>query len=278
MVFGTNATINTLDMGLDGSLNIYGGKLTATGGIVGDQGGDLNLEGTGQAWLNGSDGSDLDIFLSGSGRFANTGEFSGADLTVRDGQAILATDDASYEVSNGHTLTIDGSDAKVGFDDEASRIALLELEADGTLEFIADRNGLGEIAEFRSGAYGDAPNVQSGVDLGGGTLSLDLSDFSGTDNTTLISSDELIGSFGDVDISGLGGRNATIVVNHETDTVSLNLSSGNGSVSVETIGEETDNDSGNALWQALTAGNGTFSETSNAQVPTEEDPEDIMAA
>ena len=276
VAFGANTEIDTLDFS-DGTLNIYGGKLTANGGLEDD--GLLNLEGTGQIWTNGSDGSALDIEVSESARFANTGDMSGANLTVNDGQAILATDGGEYDVSNGHVLTI-AEAAEVGFDDDDGDLAILDIQDDGTVAFEASADGLGEIGEFRSGANGDSPNVQSGIDLGNGTLSLNLNGLSASDGASfqLMSADEIVGIFDEALVDGLNGQNARIVVDYTNDTVALELSSGNGSVSIDTVGDQADVSSGaEAIWNALTSDQGVTAETLSA-LPEDELEDDMLAA
>ena len=271
VVFGTNATIDTLSFGPDGTLNVYGGKLTLDGGFTGDEGGSLNVEGAGQVWTEGSDAADLDIMVQG-GRFANTGDMQNANLTADGGQTILATGGAEFDLASSKTLAVFDAAAKVGFDGDNGGIALLDMHEDSTLSFAADNGDLGTIEEFRSGAFGDAPDVQSGVDLGNATLKIDLAGISASNSAfTLMDVDEIAGIFDSPEISGLGGRNAKIVVDYETDSVTLELSSGNGSVSVETIGQEDDVTSGSeALWAALTADQGVAAETA-AMVPEEDD-------
>lgn len=273
VVFGTNSEINTLDLGTGGWLNVYGGRLQVNGGLSGD--GDLNVEGAGQIWTNGSDGSDIDITVSG-GRFANTGNLSGADMTVTDGEAILATDGGRYEVGAGRALHVDG-DARVGFDDDDGDIAILDLDEGALLGFSVGENGeLGEISEFRSGAYGEySTNVQSGIALDG-TISINLAGLSAAqgNSLSLMSADELSGLFDEAIVDGLGARNANIVVDYVNDTVTLQLSSGNGAVSIETVGAENDVSSGTeALWQALTAEQGVAGETMAAEAAEPQDEE-----
>ncbi len=276
VVFGTNATIDTLDMGPDGALDVYGGKLSLTGGFTGDSG-SLGVEGAGQVWTEGSDANDLDIDVTG-GRFANTGDMAGADLTATGGQTILATGGAEYDVSSSKTLAVFEAAAKVGFDGNDGGMAILDMQEGSTLAFAAQDGDLGTIEEFRSGAFDDAPDIQSGIDLGNADLSLDLSGLNASAGTafTLMDADELVGIFNEAGVSGLGGRDARIVVDYENDSVTLELSSGNGSVSVDTIGEQTDVTSGEeALWAALTNGQGVVSETA-AMLPEED--EDLLDA
>lgn len=278
--YGGTTAIEDLDFGSGGFLKVGHGKLEVNGDLTaGAWGGGLNIDDSGQFWTNGySDADLLEVDVNG-GRFANTGDFGGnTNVEIRDGQAILATDNGAYEVEDGSRLEVIGNTAEVGFDDDDGDTAVLRLEEDGTLAFKAKGGALGTIEEFNSGAYGSAPDVLSGVNLGSGTLELDVSGLSGTSTTKLIDVDELIGEFGSVDLIGLGNRNATIDVNYSTDEVILKLGSGNGQTTVNTIGQESDVDlsgsDANALWAALTEGQGTFTE--DALTPEEE--EDLGAA
>ena len=265
VVYGLNSTIDELDFGPGGELNVYGGRLDATGGLSGD-GGELTVEGAGQAWIGGSDGSDIDIDVEG-GRFVNTDTMFGVDLTATGGQTVLATGGAEFEVSDSKTLAVFDAAAEIGFDGDDGGIAILDIDDGATLAYSAQSGGLGTIEEFRTGAMGDDTNVQSGIDLGSSTLSIDLSGLTGgTNSFTLMDADEIVGVFDEALIGNLGGRNANVVIDYENDTVTLQLSSGNGSVSIETIGEESDVTSGQeALWNALTAGQGIVTEEPAAQ-------------
>lgn len=273
VVFGSNSHINTLDFGPGGTLIAYGGRLTLDGGMTaGEGGGELFIERAGQVWTNGSDGSDLTIDVTG-GRFANTGNLSGADLTATGGQAILATGGAEYDLDAGHTMSVGGG-AKAGFDGDDGGMAILDMHEGATLAFTAGGNDLGSIEEFRSGAFGDAPDVQSGIDLGDATLEIDLSGLTAEAGTafTLMDADEIVGLFNDAVVGGLGARNATIVIDYETDSVTLELSAGNGAVSVQTVGDQSDVSAGNeALWDMLTADQGVFSETQAAMLPGDDE-------
>ncbi|CAN0596561.1 unnamed protein product, partial [Ectocarpus sp. 12 AP-2014] len=215
VTYGTNTTIDNLDYGPDGSLNVYGGKLTMTGGMSGE--GDLNIEGSGQVWSEGST-ADLDLNVDG-GRFVNTGDMSGADVTATGGQTILASDGAEFDLEPSKTLAVFEAAAKVGFDGENGGLAVLDLHEDSTVAFEAQDGGLGTIEEFSSGAFGDSPDVQSGIDLGNATLSLNLSGLDASAGTafTLMDADEIAGIFSDANIDGLGARDARIVVDYEND-------------------------------------------------------------
>ncbi len=280
VTYGTNAAIDSLDFGADGALNVYGGRLTLNGGITGDDTGHLNVEGAGQIWTNGSDAADLDITLSG-GRFANTGLMQNADLTATGGQAILATEGGEFDLGAGHTLAVTGG-ATVGFDGDDGQTAILDMHEGATLAFGADDTGeMGAIGEFRSGALGETPNVQSGIDLGDATLEIDLSGLSASAGTafTLMDADEIVGLFNDATVGGLGARDATIVIDYVSDSVTLELTSGSGAVSVQTLGDQTDVSAGNqSLWDTLTADQGVVSETLAAMVPDEDELVDPVIA
>ncbi|MEM6635713.1 MAG: hypothetical protein AAF667_07455 [Pseudomonadota bacterium] len=251
--------INDLDLGSGGQLQVWQGKLEVSGALeAGESGGLIDVDVAGQLWTDGYDDQDLmDIDVSG-GRFANTGVFSGnADLSVsEDGQAILATENARFEQGAGNTIGVTGNGARVGFDGANGGIAVLDLNDSGTLGFETDGDGdLGHIGEFKSGAYGDAPNVQSGVDLGDATLEVDVADFDGSSHL-LVEVDALAGTFGDIVVTGLGGRDARIVVDYDTDTVSMELiNGGSGSTMLEVIGDAGGSDENADLWAALTSGN-----------------------
>ncbi|MEL7114009.1 MAG: hypothetical protein AAGP08_00210, partial [Pseudomonadota bacterium] len=276
---GLTTEIDELEFGADGDLNIYGGKLTATGGLTTNGGGgDVLLTDAGQLWADGHSGSDLDIEIYQSGRFANTGALTDTTMTIKGGEAILATGGGIYGVSDGETLAVHSNWADVGFADDDGGVALLALEEGGTVSYDVENGKLGTIEEIESGAFDNQIDVRSGIDLGNGTLKIDLAGLSASNGTELMlmDADELIGAFGDTDISGLGGRDATITIDYVTDSVSLTLSSGNGNVVFETIGEQDDVSAGEqALWDALTAGQGVFSETP-PEIP--EDDEEYLEA
>ena len=286
VVFGSDTTtIDTLDFGEGGALNVYGSKLTVSNGMTatnsgqhaGENGGTLNIEGAGQAWIDGSDGSDIDVNIE-SGRFVNTGEMSGVDLTASGGQTVLATGGAEYDLEDGDKLSVVG-DAAIGFDGDDGGMAILDMHDGATLAFAAENGALGTIEEFRTGSFDDRPDVQSGIDLGNSTLEINLAGLSASNGSklTLMSADEITGLFDDAVVGGLGSRNATIVIDYAADSVTLQLSSGNGSVSVQTVGQESDVTNGyQALWNALTDGQGVVSET--ATVSSNEGDEDLLLA
>lgn len=102
--------------------------------------------------------------------------------------------------------------------------------------------------------------MQSGVDLGGGDLKIDLTKLVATSGTfTLMKVDEMIGSFGARDITGLGSRDAELVIDYQTDSVLLKLAAGGGAIKTSVIGAEGAYDQADAaLYNALTAGKGTY--------------------
>jgi hypothetical protein len=280
VVYGGNSQIDTLDFGPGGWLDFHHGRLDVTGGLISESDADITIQGAGQLWTEGSSGAGtVDIDVDG-GRFANTGEMANASLSASDGQVILATGGAEFDVAAGARLELLAEDARMGFDGEDGGIAILDLHEDSTLAFAAEDGDFGTIAEFRSGAFGDAPNVQSGIDLGGSTLEIDLSGLDASSGSvfTLMDSDELVGQFENATIMGLGGRDATIVVDYATDSVRLELTNGSGQVSMQTVGEQSDVSSGEtALWAALTADQGVASDTMSSMPSPDEDEEDMLA-
>jgi len=272
-----NAEIDEMEFGPGGRLELYGGKLTTTGALTTEEGGgEVFLTKAGQLWTDGHQGDGLDIEADG-GRFVNTGALSDASLDADDAQAILATGGAIWGVSAGETLSIDGR-SEAGFDDDDGGVALLSFEKGGTLHLDVADGKLGSIEEFRSGAFGDSPDVRSGIDLGDGSLKIDLAGLSAAEGTDLmlLDADEIIGAFDSADIAGLGSRNAKVVIDYVNDKVSLELSSGSGKVTFQTVGEQSDVSVGEqALWDALTAGQGVFDEAP-PEIP--EDEEEYLEA
>jgi hypothetical protein len=279
VIYGGTTRVQDLEFGDRGSLSVSHGRLTVEDDLtVGSGRASLQISNTGQFWTDGLSGPGLlDIDQTG-GRFVNTGEFRGqTDMTLNGGQTILATDDATFALTAGSRLEIVGSAGRVGFDGDQGGLAILGLGDDSTLVFTAANGQLGTIGEFRSGAFGDAPNVQSGIDLGNAALQIDLRGISGsTHNFTLMQVDELIGSLENASFIGLGSRNAEIVIDYATDTVTLGLTSGNGTIGIRALGtEDMVSDGYQDLWAALTAGRGTWDET--APVQEEEDDLDVAA-
>ncbi len=259
--YGGNTVIENLDFGSGGELSATHGKLTVEGQIeTGARGGEFNISEAGQIWIDGyADGNTLSINIDG-GRFVNAGDMSGTTQTnVTDGQAILATDGGNYDVEDGSSLTIEGDEAKVGFDDNDGDTAVLRFEDGGNLSFVADDTGFSAIAEMRSGAMGDSPNVESGVNIENGSLEIDVSELAGTEGEhTLIDVDGLIGNFDDIRITGLGNnQDAQITVDYATDKVTLTMlanGSGSGTFSLTEVGDARSGLEGSDLWDALTNG------------------------
>jgi hypothetical protein len=277
VIFGGNVAINQMEFGANGGLRLEHGKLTVEGGIeTGKDPATLDVNGAGQIWTEGGRGvGKLDIDVTG-GRFANTGDFQmNSDLTASGGQTLLGVDSATYAVTRGSRLEIVGDAGEVGFDGEQNGIAILGLGKEGTLAFTADNGKLGSIEEFRSGAFDGAPQVLSGADLGGGKLQLDLTELVNASGTfTLVDVDELIGSFGSTNIIGLGSRNAEIVIDYQSDSITLNLAAGTGALKTTFVGNQGTFDTGEAaLMNALTAGRGTYDDADQAT-----DDEDYLYA
>lgn len=260
--FGGTTELKDLDFGDGGRLTATHGRLDVTGDVETDgEGGEIHLDNAGQVWIDGySDSDDLEIDVEG-GRFANTGDVDGSvDVTVSDGQAILATDGGSFDVNDGSKIEIIGDDAKVGFEGIADDTAVLRLAEDGVLRFKAEDGDIGKISEFRSGAQANAAlDVQSGVNLGEGTLKLDLNDLDpGEKEITLISVDEIVGAFSVIDVKGLSDdRDAELVFDYENDSVSLSVGKdgqGSGDFDISVLGNQMDAQSSSELWDALTDG------------------------
>lgn len=285
--YGGTTTIENLDFGSGGELTVGYGRLTVEGNTqAGENGASLNIFNAGQVWMNGYADTDLlEIDVAG-GRFVNTGFMDGnTTLTISDGQSVLASDGATYDIGAGSSISVDGSGASVGFDGALGDTGVLRLEEGGTLSFSADSEGFATIEEFRTGAMGDNPNIASGVNLGLGSLEIDITALNGSAGTyDLIAVDEMIGELSDINLIGLAGnQDAHLVIDYTTDTLSVQLTApgqGNGSITLATEGEETDMDSADAaaLWEALTAGHDTLSDDLATQLYLDDVYADEMVA
>ncbi|MBK0329365.1 right-handed parallel beta-helix repeat-containing protein [Rhodobacteraceae bacterium F11138] len=229
--YGGTTRIDDLDLG-GGALYINSGKLSVQGTLASTgEAGLIQTINAGQFWTNGYSDSPLLTIEVDGGRFANTGAITGQTLLhATDGQTLLATSGASYTLTDGSQLIIDGSDARVGFDGEDNGTAALEMRNGSILTFKSDADGFSTIEEFRSGAWNQADSpVNSTVTLDG-TLRIDLSDYDdGAGSYTLITVDELLGQLDTIEFVGLGnGLDAELVVDHVTDIVRLDISSGIG--------------------------------------------------
>jgi len=253
VVFGGTVVLDNMAFGVDGGLMISHGRLDVTGTLAGSTGATLDLERAGQFWTNGSEQSGaLEIDVNG-GRFVNTGFFeSEVSLTASDGQILLATGGAEFQVGTNSNIDIKGSKAKIGFDGANDEMAILRLESGAALSFTFDSSGITALVEFRSGAFGEAPAVQSGVDLGSATLLLDVTELTAFGSIKLIEVDELIGAFGLVEIAGLGDRDAILMLDYNKDSVFVEISAGTGIVEVSESGTiDLVNSEYTALWDHL---------------------------
>ena len=261
---GTNV-IEDFDFGSGGELRVSHGKITIEGETTaGKMGGTFNIEAAGQAWVNGySDTDTLNINMDG-GRFVNTGDLDGSvKMTVNDGDAILATGDASATFQDGSDLHIIGDAGDVGFDGVDGDTAVLRVGEGGSVTFEADAEGdFGTIQEVSTGAYGTDSDVQSGVNLQDGTLRIVLDGEMETGSEVLIAVDELVGTLDAIQIAGLASnQDAIFTVDYDTDQVSMNIVGGKGEAFYEEIGSADDAMDAAQLWAALTGGMGMFDDT-----------------
>ena len=171
-------------------------------------------------------------------------------------------DGARFDLAAGSSLKITGGKAKVGFDGGDGKTATLQLHDDATLSFVANATGLGKISEFYSGAF-DTSKVTSGIRLDG-DLKIDLAGLNTQKggSWTLIDADQIIGSFDDISVSGLGrNRDALIRIDYVKDEVVLLISDagkGSGQIRTSSTGEAdfidyTKDAALKALWADLQA-------------------------
>ena len=240
--------LDDLDFGDGGELYVSQGKLTVLDKVFTDgDGGTLEISEAGQAWIDEYEDQDgLTVEVEG-GRFANTGSVTGKiDIIASGGQTLLGVDDAELTLRAGSSLTLDGSDAKVGFDGEDGGVSILDVDG-GTLSFVADHNGFSTIEEFISGTLLGDTDVCSAANLSKGNLTIDVSGL-GADQYeiehALIDVDEIIGAFNRIDVFGLGkSQDAIIIFDYDADRVSLRISS-SGDASGETRIVQTGLESG----------------------------------
>jgi hypothetical protein len=246
VVFGGTVTLEDLTFGPNGGLVLTHGRLQVTGDLEGGTGATVEIDRAGQLWAETTTGrAPLTLTVKG-GRFVNTGTFdSPAMLTASGGQTLLATGGAEFRVGAQSHIHIDGAASRTGFDGDGDDPALVRFDPGAMLEFTAASRGVSTIGEFRSGAFGAAPAVQSGVNLGGASLTVNLTDPAALDPLILIDVDEIVGKFEDVTVQGLGDRDASIVINYKSDIVSVQLSSGTGQVTMSEIGTQDMIDRGN---------------------------------
>lgn len=280
--YGGTTTLEDLTFGAGGKLYITHGYLEIEDNIfVGSDGAMVDIDRAGQFWIDGyTDKDTLTVTVDG-GRFANTGLFAGsADVTVSDNaQMILGTDGADFVLGDDSSLDIVGGDVRVGFDGEAGGTGVLLLSEDSDFSFTAEGGELGTIEEFRSGHFdNNAPDIQSGVNLGDSTLKLDLTGIAGggSISQTLIDVDEIIGNFKSLDLTGIGAKqDASIIVDYNADTVVLNLGvsgQGSGVRNLYTNGDAEDARDNADLWDALTNGHGIYPDDPPKDIPVEEAP------
>ena len=258
-------TVDDFIFGNFGQFKVNSGRINIDGDIsVGNKGALMQIANAGQVWIAGYRDDDLLKIHADGGRFANTGAFVGkAELKIGgDAQALLATAGHSFDLGKGSSLIVRSSDAKVGFDGDNGDAAILRLHDGSTTRFVADADGLGQIREFRSGAFGESSDVTSGVVLNG-TLQINLSAWTNNTkaaNVVLIDADQLLGNFDDIAITGLGARRDALVrVNYTNDSVILVLGEdgkGSGNIRTSTTGEAnfinySNNDALHDLWDNL---------------------------
>lgn len=268
--YSGTASIENLEFGTGGVLNVGQGKLSVEGEVTsGENGGTFDISGAGQLWMNGFNDTDaLSIDVDG-GRFVNTGDINGnAQITISDGEAILASDDGSITIGEGSDIHIIGDQANVGFAGSLQDTAVLLMETHGSITFEAKDDAFGQIAELDSSAFDD--DVQSGVNLDQGTLRLVLEENMSSGTEVLFDVDEIVGTFEQIEVFGLSNnQDAEITVDFETDQVLLTLSDdGSGKVTYAEPGNAATDTEASSLWDALTGHMAVLSETAMPEIET----------
>jgi hypothetical protein len=260
------ATLQNLDLGEGGRLNVITGKLIIDGELaVGAKGGTLFVDKPGEIWTNGYSDSDTLTVIADGGRFVNTGLFTGMAKirAADDGQLILATDGAAMDLRNGASLTIQGARTKVGFDGDDGT-ALLRMQDGATLRFDAQDGKIGTIGEFHSGVFDDDDDIISGIHLDG-QLTLGLKNIGiAASKWVLASADEITGRFDNIVALGLDKiRDIKVTIDYDADLVTLLVGAsgkGSGKITTSYIGDEdgfVSASGGALLWQALHDTSGT---------------------
>lgn len=240
VIYGGTQTVSALNFGNGGRLEVSNGRLDVTGQtMAGTSGGEIDITSAGQVWLGGYSGSGVLTITQDGGRFANTNVVNGnVDLVIESGQAILSAGGGTYTLGRNDELVIEGADALAGFDGADGDLGIIRFDTGADLTIASDVTGLGRIAEFRSGAFGDTTNVTSRIELGDVDLTVDLTQAYISNGSYLImSADSIVGTLGSFDVAGLGGRGATVTVNYDTDEVWLELGAGSGTI-INTVGQD----------------------------------------
>jgi hypothetical protein len=185
--------LTNLNMGGNGSLEIWGGKTRVIGDFGG--GGTVTLRAAGQLHLEGTSSSGSKLVNAHGGRLLIGGDVvdflsiaaqvDNSDLRRRNSKShvaeVVIDEGGALTIADGHAFTLTGRNIFAGFDGDAGGAASLTVASGGSLAFVAGSDEKGgvvipQIAEFYSGKYGlDAnnriktPNVASSVTLASGS-------------------------------------------------------------------------------------------------------------
>jgi hypothetical protein len=264
--YGGTTTVDTLDFGDGGKLFVSHGYLEVSGELGADgEGGTIGIDGSGQFWTDGYAGTAQMTIEADGGRFGNTGNFDGhVDMALSDNaQALLASNGGQFTFGAGSSLTVTGGDVKVGFDGEDGTTGLLTFDEGATVNYLAEDGEIGEIREFYSGHYmSEGDGVLSGIALNGADLVIDISSLEGGSSYTLMSADEIIGSFASLEVLGLASdQDVSILIDYEADEITFNLGAagtGSGQQNLYLEGIEIATPQEQSIWDILTAGHGIY--------------------
>lgn len=190
------------DLGSDGTLIRYGGQHTITSGLNGT--GTLRAYRTAKYVLDGCSigtGNKTVELIDGAAMLVATDVSANISTVVSDFSALTLKGGFNYTVASGRSLTINGKNARVGFDGTGGATSTLTVASGGTLAFNANGdNNISTIAEWTSGLSGlnsatgrnNASSVVSQVVLSpGATITVNTAGLSSGATLTLIDVDSL---------------------------------------------------------------------------------------
>jgi len=210
------AVLDTLTFRDGAELAITGGAvfLETREGLDADRNGAGILVDGGAFAFNGHIGRDMLAIQVNDGTLSNGGYATGAmDIRVSGGGFLMGDGGDLFRLNRASRLTIDGSDAKIGFDG-ATSLNVLNMSG-GELTFIFDEGGVSAIEEFDSAWDGDGlADTKTETRFNSGSIVLDLSQVDAASvagRHVLIDTDRLSAGLQDLDLRVVGAGDGTTV-------------------------------------------------------------------